>query len=152
MASSSPPEVPPRTARALNFRPSVFVPATHVRARFEQTSLLIRNTHILQAACSALTSATKAGGQYFVCKMKGAGRPTNARLFDRKRRRGYRRRSYHGRSRARGAGGTLVKWGFRNGLKLSAGILLFFACVGLLLLQVNENCMLSLSVRRVDCS
>eukprot|EP00752_Nemacystus_decipiens_P007976 g7126.t2 len=65
--------------------------------------------------------------------MQGAGRPTSARLFDRRRRRIYRKRSYHGKSRA--GAGTLVSWGFRNMLQLSAGILLFFVGLRILMLQ-----------------
>lgn len=66
--------------------------------------------------------------------MQGARRPTSARLFDRKRRRGYRRRASHGKSRP--GAGTLVSWGLRNGLKLWGGLFFLFAGLGLLL-QVN---------------
>ena len=69
--------------------------------------------------------------------MQGAGRPSNTRLFDRKRRRGYRSRASHGKERA--GAGKLVTWGFRHGLKLFGSLLLLFIGFGFWLVQVMRK-------------
>ncbi len=64
--------------------------------------------------------------------MKGTRRPRNSRLFDRKRRRhSGRRRSGDGGGKGHGWAGALVAWGFRNGLTMWGGMLLFVAGFGL---------------------
>eukprot|EP00903_Cladosiphon_okamuranus_P011864 g11145.t1 len=69
--------------------------------------------------------------------MHGGRRPSSARQFDRKRRRGYRSRASHGKKRARP--GTLVSWGFRNALKLWGSILLGFVGLGFWLLKPSMH-------------
>lgn len=64
--------------------------------------------------------------------MQGAGRPTSARLFDRKRRQGNRGRANHG-TRSRAGASTLVSWGVRNGLKLWGGTFLLFVGLSFIL-------------------